>query len=176
MDLLDLFDRGSAWTASKMPAAATQLSAPTGCEGWDVRTLIDHMISTQRYFAGSARGEETPLPGPTPPAAIGDDPVGVYATTRAEMISAFSEPGVIEKTGASLGIAFSDQLIHGWDLATATGQDVTMPEDLASAAFSMIDGRLTDEFRNQAGFKPAIDVPASAPAQAKLLAYTGRQP
>ena len=176
MDLLDLFERGSAWTASKIPAAATQLSAPTGCEGWDVRTLIDHMIQTQRFFAASARGQEPALPSPTPPPAIGDDPIGVYDAVRADTINAFSDPGVIEKTGPSLGIAFSDQLIHGWDLARATKQDATMPGDLASASFSMIDGRLTDEFRNQVGFKPAIDVPASASTQDKLLAYTGRQP
>jgi len=176
MDLLDLFERGSAWTASKIPAAAKQLSAPTDCDGWDVRTLIDHMIDTQRYFTGSARGEEPALPSPTPPSAVGDDPVGVYGAARDETISAFSQPGVIEKTGPGLGIAFTDQLIHGWDLARATGQDSTMPDALASAAFSMVDGRLTDEFRNQAGFKPAIEVPASASDQEKLLAYTGRQP
>ena len=176
MDLLDLFERGSAWTASKMPAAASKLSEPTGCEGWDVRTLIDHMIQTQRYFTASARGDAPELPSPVPPPAVGDDPVGVYGSVRAETIKAFREPGVIDKTGPALGIAFSDQLIHGWDLANATGQDAMMPADLAEASFSMIDGRLTDEFRNQAGFKPAIDVPATASAQDKLLAYTGRQP
>ncbi len=176
MDLLDLFERGSAWTASKIPAAAGQLSDPSGCEGWDIRNLIDHMIETQRFFTASARGEEPALPSPTPPPAIGNDPVGVYDAVRADTIDAFSQPGVIEKTGPSLGIAFSDQLIHGWDLASATGQDATMPADLAEASFSMIDGRLTDEFRNQAGFKPPIEVPATASAQDKLLAYTGRQP
>jgi len=67
-------------------------------------------------------------------------------------------------------------LIHGWDLARSTGQDATIPSDLAEAAFSMVDGKLTDEFREQAGFKPPIEVPASASAQDKLLAYTGRQP
>jgi hypothetical protein len=51
-----------------------------------------------------------------------------------------------------------------------------MPDDLASAAFSMIDGRLTDEQRKGGGFKPAVAVPASSSAQDKLVAYTGRQP
>lgn len=175
MDLLDLFERGSAWSASKIPPAS-QLSTPSDCDGWDVRTLIDHMIETQRFFTASARGEQPAMPSPTPPPATGDDAAGAYATARAETISAFSEPGVIERTGPSLGIAFTDQLIHGWDLACSTGQDATIPSDLAEAAFSMIDGKLTDEFRDQAGFKPAVEVPASASAQAKLLAYTGRQP
>ena len=74
-----------------------------------------------------------------------------------------------------LGIAFCDQLIHGWDLATATGQDATMPDDLAEAAFATLDGRLTDDQRRSA-FKAAVEVPDDASAQDKLLAYTGRRP
>ena len=42
--------------------------------------------------------------------------------------------GVVERTGSALGIAFSDQLLHGWDLARATKQDPTMPDGLAEAA------------------------------------------
>ena len=176
MDLLDLFERGTDWTASKIPAATKQLDAPTGCDDWDVRALINHMIETQQYFASSARGEEASLPKPMPPELIGSDPVKVYAATTAETKKAFEQPGVIEKTGPSLGIAFCDQLVHGWDLANATGQDATMPDDLAAAAFSMLDGRLTDEQRKGGGFKPAVDVPAGASSQDKLVAYTGRQP
>lgn len=84
-------------------------------------------------------------------------------------------PGVIEKTGAALGIAFSDQVLHGWDLAKATAQDATMPDGLPEAAFEMIHGRFTDDQRKGV-FKPEVKVPANASAQDKLLAYTGRDP
>ena len=87
----------------------------------------------------------------------------------------FAEPGVIEKTGPSLGIAFSDLLLHGWDLAKATGQDAAMPEGLPDAAYEMIHGRFTDEQRKGV-FKPEIAVAPDASAQDKLLAYTGRDP
>ena len=49
---------------------------------------------------------------------------------------------MLDKTGLRSGIALCDELVHGMDLATATGQDATMPEDLAEAAFATIDGRL----------------------------------
>lgn len=176
MDLLDLFNRGTEWTASKIPSATAQLDAPTGCEEWDVRTLINHMIETQKFFASSARGEEASPPGPMPPDLVGNgDPVESFRAVVEETRDAFSEPGVIEKTGPSLGIAFCDSLIHGWDLANATGQDATMPDDLAAAAYSMLDGRLTPEQRKSA-FKPEVSVPDSASNQDKLVAYTGRQP
>jgi len=58
LDLLDLYGRASAWTATKVPGTVSQLDAPTTCEPWDVRTLLNHMLQIQRYFVGAARGEE----------------------------------------------------------------------------------------------------------------------
>ena len=37
---------------------------------------------------------------------------------------------MIDRTGPALAIAFSDQLLHGWDLALSTGQEATMPDGL----------------------------------------------
>jgi hypothetical protein len=50
-----------------------------------------------------------------------------------------------------------------------------MPDGLAEAAYEMIYGRFTDEQRKGV-FKPAIETPADASPQQKLLAYTGRDP
>jgi uncharacterized protein (TIGR03086 family) len=175
MDLLDLYERASDWTTSKVAGATSKLDAPTPCDQWDVRTLLNHMLETQKYFVGSAQGKDASPPAPSPPELIGDDPLADFVRARGEMLTTYGEPGVIEKTGPSLGIAFSDQLLHGWDLAKATGQDTTMPEGLPDAAFEMIHGRFTDDQRKGV-FKPEIDVPADASAQEKLLAYTGRKP
>jgi uncharacterized protein (TIGR03086 family) len=174
-DLLDLYARASEWTLTKVRGAANKLDSATPCEEWDVRTLMNHMLETQRYFVGAARGEDASPPGRTPPKLLGDDPAADFARARSETIEAFGSEGVIEKTGASLGIAFGDQLLHGWDLAKATGQDATMPEGLADAAYAMIHGRFTDEQRKGV-FKPEITVGPKASAQEKLLAYTGRKP
>ena len=59
LDLLDLYGQASDWTSTKVVGAASRLDEPTTCEGWDVRTLLHHMLQTQRYFVGSARGEES---------------------------------------------------------------------------------------------------------------------
>src|SRR5947209_1244214 len=63
------------------------------------------------------------------------------------MLSAFGQPGVVEKTGQAPTTALNDLLIHGWDLATATGQDVTMPAGLAEAAYENLHGRFTGKQR-----------------------------
>jgi uncharacterized protein (TIGR03086 family) len=175
VDLLDLYDRASTWTLAKVRGAVDKMDDHTPCDDWDVRSLLNHMLDTHRYFIGTARGEDVSLPSATPPGFIGENPVATFEKGRSDLISALGEPGVIEKTGPVLGIAFADQLLHGWDLAQGTGQDSTMPEGLPAAAYEMIHGRFTDEQR-EGVFKPAIDVPSDASPQVKLLAYTGRDP
>jgi uncharacterized protein (TIGR03086 family) len=174
-DLLERYAAASDWARNKVAGATGALEAPTPCDGWDVRTLLNHMLETQRYFVHAAQGKDATPPGAEPPALLGEDPVADFERARSETLATFGEPGMIEKTGPSLGIAFSDQLLHGWDVAKATGQDATMPAGLADAAFEMIHGRFTDEQR-QGVFKPEVAVRDDASAQDKLLAYTGRNP
>jgi uncharacterized protein (TIGR03086 family) len=174
-ELLDNFARASEWTLAKVAGATDKLDDRTPCDEWDVRMLMNHMLDTQHYFVGAARGEDVSPPGPNPPARLSKDPVADFTSARAETLQTFGEPGVIDKTGPSIGIAFADQLLHGWDLAVATGQDATMPEGLAEAAYQTIHGRFTEEQRKGV-FKPAVQVPADASAQDTLLGYTGRTP
>jgi uncharacterized protein (TIGR03086 family) len=175
-DLLDLYERASTWMAANVTNAAGKLDARTPCDQWDVKTLLNHVLDTQNYFLASARGEDASPPGPNPPdGLIGQDPAATFAKVHKDMLSTYGNPGVIEKTGPSLGIAFADQLIHGWDLAKATGQDATMPDGLAAAAYELIHGRFSDEQR-KGMFKPEVKVPDDASPQDKLLAYTGRKP
>ena len=174
-DLLDLYGRASNWVNEKVTGATDKLDARTPCDDWNVRRLLNHMLDTQRYFLASARGEDASPPAPTPPESLSKDPAGDFTTMRADVLEAFGKPDVIEKTGPALGIAFSDQLLHGWDLARATGQDATMPSGLAEAAYETIHGKFTDEQRKGV-FKPEVPVGDDASPQDRLLAYTGRDP
>jgi uncharacterized protein (TIGR03086 family) len=175
LDPLELYGHASEWTLGKVAGAAAKMEGDTPCDAWNVRDLMNHMLETQQYFVTMARtGDGTP-PSAQPPELVGADPVADFERARAETLSTFGAEGVIEKTGPSIGIAFSDQLLHGWDLATATGQDATMPAGLPEAAYEMIHGRFTEEQRKGV-FKPEIAVAANASAQDKLLAYTGRNP
>ncbi len=175
IDLLELYGQASAWAATKVAGAAADLYAPTSCDDWDVKTLLNHMLQTQRYFVGAARGEDVAPPGGTPPDVISAEPRLDFDRARAETMETFGEPGVIERTGPALGIAFADQLLHGWDLAISTGQDPVMPAGLPDAAYSLIHGAFTDDQR-QGVFQPEVAVAPDASPQDRLLAYTGRDP
>jgi uncharacterized protein (TIGR03086 family) len=174
-DLLGLYRNGSEWAVAKVAGASSRLDADTPCDRWDVRTLLNHMLETQRYFAGAARGEDVAPPSADPPHLVSDDPVADFEQARDDTLRAFGDPAVVEKTGPMLGIAFTDQLLHAWDLATATGQDATMPTGLPEAAYTMIHGRFSDEERVGV-FKPEIAVAPDASFQDRLLGYTGRDP
>jgi len=173
-ELLNLYRQAGDWTAQRV-VNATDLDGATPCDDWNVRDLLNHMLDTQRYFLSTARGESGSLPGPNPPDLVGDDPVASFDRMRSDVIDAFSRDGAIERTGPALGIAFADQLLHGWDLARSTGQDDTMPEGLPQAAYDTIHGQFTEEQRKGV-FKPEIAVGDDATPQQRLLAYTGRDP
>ena len=185
MDMLDLFDRATAWSATKVAGAASQLDAPTPCDEWNVRRVIDHMLFVQQMFAAGPSGGIVAPPSGPPPELVGDDPAGEYEEARKNTIVAYSEPGVIDgmlndgqrPAATMLGIAFCDQLVHGWDLARATGQDATMPGDLAAAAWAFLNGSIPDERRGPGNnFEAAVAVPDDASDQDKLVAYCGRKP
>jgi uncharacterized protein (TIGR03086 family) len=175
MDLLNLYGRASEWTLEKVAGATAKLDVSTPCDKWTVRDLLNHILETQQFFVSTARNEGGQPPAPKPAELLSDSPVDDFEHARAQVLSTFSEDGVIARTGPSLGIAFSDQLLHGWDVAKATGQDTTMPHGLAEAAHKIIHGRFTDEERKGI-FGSEITVPTSASAKDTLLAYTGRNP
>jgi uncharacterized protein (TIGR03086 family) len=187
MDLLDLFERATAWTATKVAGAQDQLDTQTPCSEWTVRRMLDHLLWGQQMFASGPTGGTVAPPAGPPPELVGDDPTAQYEDARKATIDAYAQPGALEgmvkgsngdvPAAQVLGIAFCDQLIHGWDLARATGQDTTMPPDLASAALMMLDGRVPDEARGPGkNFQAAVAVPGDASDQDKLIGYCGRTP
>ena len=104
MDLLDQFDRSTQWRVEDC-RRRDKLDDTTPCEAWDVRTLINHMIDTQHLFTAKARGEDAPFPTATPPALIGDDPVGPTKRPGRGRSAAHRGPGVLDKTGPMSGVA-----------------------------------------------------------------------
>src|SRR3954449_10554743 len=100
---LDQYERASGWTLGLLEGAAANLDARTPCDDWDVRTLMDHMLETQQYFVGAARGEDVAPPGQTPPQILGDDPATEFREARSETLQVFGQDGVLDKTGPALG-------------------------------------------------------------------------
>jgi uncharacterized protein (TIGR03086 family) len=67
-----------------------------------------------------------------------------------------------------------DLLVHGWDLAKATGQDTTISDD-DLGRLERGAAQFGDAARAPGVFGPELEAPAGADRQTKLLAFLGRR-
>lgn len=180
-DSVALFERATR-RADAVIAAVTpdQLGNPTPCREWTVQDLVDHMVGGPAYLLSALAG--TPSAAPPSATSIDDYRLGV-----GRALAGLREPGALERTcqsplnfewtiaQATAG-TFMDQLIHTWDLATATGQDATLDPELVAACSAMFLPHMPEMGRQGGLVGPAFAVSPDASPQDQLLAAMGRQP
>jgi uncharacterized protein (TIGR03086 family) len=71
------------------------------------------------------------------------------------------------------GHRFIDVLIHGWDIATATGKNTALDPALVEACWQVVEPQ-AGLLRGSGAFGDELTVPADADRQAQLLAILGR--
>jgi uncharacterized protein (TIGR03086 family) len=161
---------------------ADQLDDPTPCTEWTVQALLDHIIGGYRMFAAA-------LGAPVPESA--NDPAEAHRAAGDAAVRAFGAPDAMQRSlvllpvgevpgEVALGLALTDAVVHGWDLAKATGQDTTIDESLAAMLLVGLEQSVTADMRQPAGgmpvFAPPVPVDANRPAGDRLVAFLGRQP
>jgi uncharacterized protein (TIGR03086 family) len=170
-----------------------QWAAPTPCPEWTVRDLVGHMVTSNYAFVRILGGTAPEAPGRTAPEAPGgaaDSPrpdaglVDAYRDSAAALVGAFRQPDVLGRVHAvpigpvpgiaALHLRITEVLVHGWDLAHATGQDAVFPEDLAEQELAFSRSKLGDIPPGRTPFAPPQPVPGDAPAIDRLVALLGR--
>ncbi|MDQ1402307.1 MAG: hypothetical protein QOG03_623, partial [Actinomycetota bacterium] len=73
------------------------------------------------------------------------------------------------------GHRFIDVLIHGWDLAKATGQSTDLDPELVEACIAVVEPQ-AELLQGSGAFGSDFEVPPDADAQTRLLAMLGRRP
>jgi uncharacterized protein (TIGR03086 family) len=159
--------------------------ASTPCTEWNVRDLLNHLIGSYESIA-SAVGQGAANSAVTDFTAT--DHVAAYRGAAAKAIKALTAPGALEQTfempwGATpgevlLGLTIADTVVHGWDLAKATAQDVPHAPGLAEAVYGMTTSMMEPKgpFPRGSAFAEPVAVPDDAPIEHKMVAYLGRQP
>lgn len=163
-----------------------QLELPTPCPDFDVALLLGHIDDLSRAFTWAATKEFPPDSGGPPPAprrVSGDWRTRIGDQLR-ELGAAWADPGAwqgmtkaggLDMPGPIGGIVAVDEVVvHGWDLARATGQPFE-PDDAAIAAAAGFASMFGDDDRGDA-FAPAVDVPADASPLDRLVGAVGRDP
>jgi uncharacterized protein (TIGR03086 family) len=169
--------------------AAGQLDAPTPCAGWDVRALVNHMIT----WAGP--GETAARKEPPAGGAVDESRDHVaeggwaerYTDLVTRMARAWQDPAALEGTTSLTGrpdgmpapfvfwMMTGECVLHGWDLAAATGQETRFPDELIEVVHA--ETVPTAGMGREYGvFGEEVKVSESAPALERLLGLTGRDP
>ena len=158
-----------------------QWAAPTPCPEWDVRALAGHVVAGNLGFAAALAGRP-PAADPVPP---GTSLPQAYRESAAALLAAFGEPGALERTVTipfgtvpgivALHLRTTEVLVHGWDLAQATGQAVAFPEEVAAAELDFTVRMLPQVPPDRSPFGPPQPVAPGAPAIERLAAVLGRQ-
>jgi uncharacterized protein (TIGR03086 family) len=187
MDLVEAYTNAAARTGELIATTrADQLESSTPCRTWTARELVNHLVGGQYMFAGAAAGAPLPdLSAAQPDFAAGDAVAAQRDASRAAS-AAFADPGLGDRmaelpfgtvpAGMVPGIACYEQVVHGWDLARATGQEPAMPAEVVEALFPFAEQLLANVPRDGVAFAAVVDVPATAPVIDRLVALSGRRP
>ena len=185
MTLLDVFDRTLAEVdAIVQNVDPAQFHDPTPCGDWDVRALINHLTLVNLEYAALANSHPPPDERTD---VLGDDPVAAFRAAGWTARAAFARPGMLkqryafpwgEEPGAQIVRHVANELlVHGWDLARATGQPTDFAPDLAEASLASWQAWFAAHPRWREGdlFGGAQPVPEHASAADRVAAYLGRK-
>lgn len=165
--------------AAVLDAAAGQWDAPTPCEGWTVSDVVAHVVDTERDFLHRMDLD----PGPAPDLA---DPAAGWRTHAVAVVAVLMSQGVADREydgffgpttiGATMADFYGwDLVVHGSDVARATGQPWSISDEEAAALHATADG-WGDSLHMEGICAPPVPVRDDACATDRLLARLGRDP
>ena len=187
VELLELFQRAQASFTDRVDAVKPEQWDDESLPGWTVADLVAHLVNEQLWVSPLLAGEPYDLiEGRFPDGTddlLGDDPVTGWETAADGALSAFAEDDALVRTvhlsGGPMAASeyilemTTDLTVHSWDLAAATAGDTELDGELVTAALVYTERLPQDGIPGVIG--PALDVPASAPPQVRLLARFGRR-
>lgn len=186
-DLPTLHKKASEHTQTLVAAVRDdQWHLPTPCSEWDVKALVNHMVYENLWAVPLMEGKTIEEVGDQYEGdCVGDDPKGAFDAANAGSIAAMLEAGAMERPinvsygpvpgTIYCGHRFMDMLIHGWDLATATGQDTTMDPEQVAACWAIVQAEI-ELLEGSGMFGTRVDLPEGTPVVDRLLASIGRTP
>ncbi|TWD81274.1 uncharacterized protein (TIGR03086 family) [Kribbella amoyensis] len=160
------------------------------CAKWSARDVVGHIVEMHGFML-------TPVGRSLGPVTVAEDPVVAFEQARAAVEAVLADAELANQevdtpagrltAAANIDQVISDDLVlHGWDLARATGQDETMnPEDVERLwrSTTALPAELIEQFRTPGAFGPGeevfgpeVPVAEDAPLQDRLLGFIGRTP
>jgi uncharacterized protein (TIGR03086 family) len=177
----------AARAAKAAKAANTKnLEQTTPCPDWDLRTLLNHTILWTSYSAERrAHGESVAEELMTKDFTAEPGYAQAYQAQIAKAVDAWSSPSAWAGDRNVMGSAMPaadiaamlimEIVLHGWDVAKATGQDYYCDDAVARNVLETVQAQ-GDMFRQYQGFAAVVPVPDDATAFDRALSLSGRDP
>lgn len=183
MDVVDLDRRAAAEMATVLASTDRhQYDAPTPCPAWKVRDLIAHILAGVAKYTEIGQGGNWARGAPE--VEFPDDPVSAYQPSVEAMLRAWEQPGALDReidlpvgrgrAEAALYLHLGETLVHAWDLARATGQELTPEPAVAEASLAQFMTWLPPQRPEGTPFADARSLDGDATAIDRLAAYLGR--
>ena len=158
--------------------------APSPCDGWSARDVVGHVLQTQRDFLEQhGLGTQDPDAGSHPDLA---DPASAWRAHRALVTSVLEADGVAAREydgyfgrttiAATVADFYGwDLVVHGSDVARATGQEWSVSDAEADELHATADG-WGESLHSEGVCATPVEVGDDASATDRLLARLGRDP
>ena len=167
------------------------LDGPTPCPDYTLGDLLDHVGGLTLAFTAAATKATGGAAGQAPSgdaSRLGDDWRTRIPRDLATLAEAWRDPaawqgmtqaGPLEMPADIAGLVVLDELVlHGWDVARATGQGYECDEPSLAAVHGFVaqfSGPGQDEARKGL-FGPVVDVPSEARLLDRVVGLAGRDP
>lgn len=165
-----------------------QLGGPTQCERWTVGDLLDHLMGlTVAFRTAAEKGSDAAPAGPGDPSVANLDPQwrSRLPVQLDELVGAWRVPAAWTGETAAGGVvlpaeimgivALNELVVHGWDLATATGQPYDVDDQTVETVYGLVSQQASSD-GTPGLFGPSITLPAGASLLDRVLGLTGRDP
>ncbi|MDX2563186.1 TIGR03086 family metal-binding protein [Streptomyces sp. TX20-6-3] len=173
--------------AAAVPDA--RLAGPTPCPDYTVRNLLGHLTGLATAFRDAARKDLGHTTDTAPDTAVPSLPADwreVLPRVLDELAEAWRDPsawtGMTRAGGVDLpgeiaaAVAVDELVIHGWDLARATGQEYVPDDTALGASHAFLLEAAEDESRGGGIFGAVVPVPDDAPLLDRTVGLSGRDP
>ncbi|GGV70254.1 TIGR03086 family metal-binding protein [Streptomyces massasporeus] len=185
---LDLGPQAAVVARLAEAVADEQLADPTPCPEYAVRNVLAHLTHLAGAFRDAGRkdlGVTTDTsPGSSLP-ELGPDWREELPEVLAGMAEVWRDPaawtgmtraGGLDLPGEVAGLVATDELvIHGWDLARATGRPYTPDPAALRVCHDFLEASVDAPDRGEI-FGPVVRVASDAPLLARAVGLSGRNP
>jgi uncharacterized protein (TIGR03086 family) len=167
------------------------LGGPTPCPDYTLGDLVDHVSGFTLAFTAAAKKDTSGMTSGRASgdaSRLGDDwrtriPLDLAALAEAwrdpAAWSGMTKAGGIDLPGELAGIIALDELVvHGWDVARASGQRFDQDRESLEAVHGFVKqfSGSGQEAAREGLFGPEVPVPDDAPLLDRIIGLTGRDP